>query len=66
MMLFKDNHMPDNKKMVRPEDAKRVNIHEPHEVQYWTQTLGVTKDKLIAAVEKAGTSVEAIKKELKK
>jgi len=58
--------MPDNKKKIRPADAKRVNIHESHEVQYWTQTFGVPKDKLIAAVEKAGTSVEAVKKELKK
>lgn len=39
--------MSDNKTKTRPQDASRINVNEPHEVKYWTQALGVTKDKLV-------------------
>ena len=37
---------------------------EPHEVRYWTEALGVSKEKLQAAVDKVGNSAEAVRKEL--
>ena len=58
--------MPDNKAKTRPQDAKRINVNEDHEVRYWTKELGVSTEELKAAVKKAGTSAEAVRKELKK
>ena len=58
--------MPDNKQKTRPQDSSRINIHEEHEVRYWTQALGVPKDKLVKVVEEVGTSAEAVRKALKR
>ncbi|MBC8061305.1 MAG: DUF3606 domain-containing protein [Clostridiaceae bacterium] len=27
----------------RPQDASKINIHAPYEVDYWTDAFGVTK-----------------------
>ena len=56
--------MSDNRKRIRPLDAKRININETHEVNYWTKALGVPKERLIAAVERVGTSANAVKQVL--
>lgn len=58
--------MPDNKKQAGPPDSKRINVNEDHEISYWTKELGVTKSKLMEIVGRVGTSVEAVRKELKK
>jgi hypothetical protein len=58
--------MADNLKKQGPQDSSRVNVHEKHELEYWTQALGVPREKLIATVEKVGTSAAAVKKALKK
>jgi uncharacterized protein DUF3606 len=44
----------------------RVNIHEDHEVRYWTQKWGVTPEALKAAVGKVGVSADAVARELGK
>ena len=54
--------MSDDKTKRRPQDASRVNIHEPYEVTYWTSHFNCTKDELIAAVHEVGTYVSAIEK----
>jgi len=56
--------MSDNKKKIRPFDSKRINIHEAHDIDYWTKALGVPKDKLIETVQKFGTSANAVKQVL--
>lgn len=58
--------MPDNKKKVGPPDTKKINVNQPHEVAYWTKTLGVTATQLRAAVKSVGVSVPAVKKKLGK
>jgi hypothetical protein len=58
--------MADDKSKTRPQDASRVNIHERYEVEYWTKRFGVTPERLKEAVEKAGTSVNAVESELKR
>ena len=58
--------MADDLKKKQPQDSSRINVNEKHEVEYWTQALGIPKEKLIATVEKVGTSAEAVKKALKK
>ena len=61
----KKTYMSDNLKKTAPQDAKKINVHEKHEMEYWTQTLGLPRDKLISIVEKVGPSVEAVRKALK-
>jgi hypothetical protein len=58
--------MSDDLKNKGPQDRARINIHEEHEVQYWTKKFGVTEDQLKKAVEAVGTSAEAVAKKLGK
>jgi hypothetical protein len=58
--------MPDNKEIRQPLDAKRVNIHEPYEVNYWCKKWGCTEQLLKTAVGVVGTSAEAVGKYLGK
>jgi hypothetical protein len=55
----------------RPEEplcagSRRVNVHEDHEVRYWTEKCGVTKQQLADAVKKVGVSIDAVARELGK
>jgi hypothetical protein len=34
--------MTDDLKHRGPPDPRRINVHEAHEVRYWTKALGVT------------------------
>jgi len=47
-----------------PPDSRRVNIHEEHELKYWSKEFKVSKEKIIEAVTAVGTSAEAVKKYL--
>jgi len=58
--------MADDKSKTGPQDASRVNINEKYEVEYWTKRFGVTPERLKEAVQKAGTSVNAVEAELKR
>lgn len=49
--------MSDNKSNRGPADAKRINVNEEYEVQYWTAELEVTEDKLRDTVKKVGVGV---------
>lgn len=41
-------------------------MNEAHEVAYWTEKFGISKEQLQAAVDKAGTSsADAVEKALK-
>jgi len=48
------------------QDRARVNVHEAHEVAYWTKKWGISKEQPAAAVEKAGVSADAVARELGK
>jgi hypothetical protein len=43
-----------------------VNVNEDHEVRYWTQKWGVSKEQLAAAVNKVGVAADAVARELGK
>ncbi len=58
--------MADNLKDRGPQDRSRINVNESWELQYWTEELGVSEDQLRDAVKNAGTSVEAVRKQLGK
>src|ERR1700709_520255 len=45
-------------------DRSHISMGQPHEVQYWTRHLGVSKDELQRAVDKVGNSAAAVRKEL--
>jgi hypothetical protein len=47
------------------EDRARIDLTEPHEVQYWADKFGVSKERLSLAVMKVGHSVEAVSRYLK-
>jgi hypothetical protein len=49
-----------------PADRARINVHEPHEVSYWTKALGVTEEKLKDAVKRVGVMADAVKRDLGK
>jgi hypothetical protein len=58
--------MPDDKTKRGEPDRSRVNVHERYEVEYWTKKFGVTEQQLKQTVQKVGTSVESVRKELGK
>lgn len=57
--------MPDNLNRRRPQDASKINIHEPYEVSYWTETLGVSAVVLRKAVSAVGIRVQDVKQWLR-
>ena len=54
----------DNLKIKGEQDRSQINMHEPHEVQYWTKHLGVSKEDLQKAVDKVGNSAATVRKQL--
>lgn len=56
--------MADNLQSAGPQDRSRINVHEEWEVRYWTQELGVSKEKLAEIVKEVGTSVSAVRKRI--
>lgn len=58
--------MADDLKNRGVQDRIRINVHEEHEVRYWTQELRVTPEELKRAVETVGVMVADVKKYLGK
>jgi hypothetical protein len=56
----------DNLQQRNNPDAKRINVHEVHEVRYWTRTLGVDEHDLRNAVQAVGTSADKVREYLQK
>jgi hypothetical protein len=48
------------------QDRSRINMNEDHEVAYWTEKFGVTKEELQSAIDAAGSnSVADVENEIK-
>jgi hypothetical protein len=58
--------MSDDMKNRGAQDRARINLGEEHEVRYWTQALGVSKDELAAAVKAVGPSADKVRTHLGK
>ena len=58
--------MSDDPNKRRPQDSSRINIHEEWELNWWSEELGVSKEKLKEAVQAVGTSAAAVRKYLGK
>ncbi len=43
------------------QDRSRIAMGQEHEVRYWTQALGVTKEQLAKAVEQVGNSADRVR-----
>jgi hypothetical protein len=57
--------MADDKSKRGSPDSKRVDVKDPNELRYWTQSLHVKKDELVSLVKKHGTSAEKLRTILK-
>jgi len=57
--------MADNQKEVGRPDDTRINVDQDHELTYWSQKLGVSRDRLREAVAKAGPVVKNVERELR-
>jgi hypothetical protein len=58
--------MSDDLKNRGGQDRLRINVHEEHEVRYWTQELGVNREQLEHAVQTVGVMAEDVRKHLGK
>ena len=58
--------MPDNTQNAGPADAMRINIHQDHELYYWTNKWKVSADDVREAVEKVGVMVKDVEDYLRK
>lgn len=52
--------MADNRKKKKL-DGKRIAVSQPHELRYWCKVLGVTAERLRAAVKAVGTSAVRVR-----
>jgi 3-oxoacyl-[acyl-carrier-protein] synthase III len=48
------------------QDRSRISMSEEHEVKYWTEALGVSREQLQRTVDRVGNSAAAVRKELGK
>jgi hypothetical protein len=58
--------MADNTSKRGKPDRSRISLSEDYEVRYWTQELGVSKDRLAAVVSEVGNNAEAVRQKLRK
>jgi hypothetical protein len=58
--------MPDDLSRRVPEDPRTINTSQPHEMDYWSKTLGSTKAEITSAVRQVGNSVAAVRRKLGK
>ncbi len=57
--------MADDLKQTGKPDDQRINVDQDHELSYWSNKLGVSRDKLREAVAKAGPMVKNVERELR-
>lgn len=46
------------------QDRKRIDVSQDHELAYWSQRFGVSRDELKRAVQKVGVMAEDVEREL--
>jgi Protein of unknown function (DUF3606) len=55
--------MSDDLSKKGPADRSKISFQEPHEVQFWADKFGVSKERLGEVVRKVGHSAEAVEKD---
>jgi hypothetical protein len=53
--------MADDRSIRGGQDRSRIALEQEHEVRYWTQALGVTKEELAQAVQQVGNSADRVR-----
>lgn len=46
--------MTDDPDLRHSQDRQRISLRRPDQIAYWTQALGVSREELVEAVQKAG------------
>jgi len=49
-----------------PPDPSRINVNQPWELRYWSETFNVSEDELRRAVQSAGVMVDDVRRHLGK
>jgi hypothetical protein len=62
--VVKDCNMSDDLLDKGQRDRGHISMGQPHEVQFWTRHLGVTRGELQRTVDKVGNSAAAVRKQL--
>lgn len=57
--------MADNPGIRGGQDRTRINMHQEHEVRYWTEKFNVSREDLQKAVDTAGPMVADVEKALR-
>lgn len=58
--------MADNLSDRGPRDRARIDVHQTHELRYWSKKFGVSEDELRQAVEQVGPIVQRVEERLGK
>ncbi len=58
--------MSDDKSQRGAADRTRINVHEEHELRYWTEALGVSREQLLEAVQRVGVVAKDVRATLGK
>ena len=58
--------MSDDLEQRGPQDHIRINIHDEHELRYWTRELNLTPDASTRAVEAVGVMAEDVRRHVEK
>ena len=58
--------MSDDLSQTGSQDDLRINVHQEHEVRYWSENFHVTPERLKRAIEVAGPMVKDVQDELAK
>ncbi len=65
-LIFSIRSIMDNTTKTSSHDESRINVQKDHELNYWADKFDVTKVKLKAAINAAGTSVNEVEAYLRK
>jgi hypothetical protein len=57
--------LPSGALAVAPQNAKLISLAEDYEIKYWTDALGVTRERLAAGIKALGHSVAKVGEYLK-
>jgi hypothetical protein len=56
--------MADDLKQTGRQDDARINVEQDHELSYWSEKLGVSREQLRKAVQAAGPMVKDVQRHL--
>ena len=57
--------MADDLKQTGKPDDQRINVDQDHELSYWSERLGVSRDRLREVVARVGPMRSAVERELR-